>query len=301
MLALSLGMIAALIWAVHDLLARKLSQNTALLPLIAGVLGFGCVVLLGPVLLFGNFAALSRTALGLAVAAGLTFAMASGSLFRAFSLAPARIVAPVIGAYPILSLGAAALQGRPVSALDWLAVFVVFAGIAIVSITADQTVKAGQETAAHKEPNTAKISAIIWAAFSACGFAATFAISQEAVRSGSGLQMMLPVVLPLILITRVVATAIIGAAYFVQRPGIASLRGHWKLVFMMGAFDALALSLVTMAGNLLFSEYASIAASLFGVLTIVLASYFLNEKLRPVQWIGVAMVFSAIGFLTAQG
>ena len=41
MLALGLGLTAALIWAVHDLLARKLSQGAALLPIVLVVLGAG--------------------------------------------------------------------------------------------------------------------------------------------------------------------------------------------------------------------------------------------------------------------
>jgi drug/metabolite transporter (DMT)-like permease len=282
MLALSLGLAAALIWAVHDLLARKLTQGAALLPIIFLVLGSGCLVLLGPALVFGDWADLSKKAISIAVAGGCAFALASGTLFRAFSMAPARIVAPIIGAYPMLSLGSALLQGRAVTLWDWFAVVAVVLGIAVVSMTSEK----GDKT-------SSPLPAMGWAALSACGFAATFAIGQEAARQGSEL--------PVILITRLTAVTIIAALFLARRSSLQSIRGNWVVICFMGLFDAMALSLVTISGSLPFAEYAAIASSLFGVVTIILASYFLGEKLRPVQWLGVAIVFGAIGFLSAQG
>ena len=297
MLALSLGLTAALIWAVHDLLARKLSQGAALLPIILVVLASGSLILLGPALLLGDWSGLNGQVIGLAVASGLAFALASGTLFRAFSLAPARIVAPIIGAYPVLSLGSAVLQGRDVTPWEWLAVFAVVFGISIVSIGGEKGQATNTEaTSGHLtvglEPKF-PISAMGWAALSACGFAATFAIGQEAARQGSEL--------PVILIARLTAVAIIGVLFLVQRSRLASIGGNWFIVCLMGAFDAVALSLVTISGSLPFAEHATIASSLFGVVTIVLASYFLREKLNARQWLGVAIVFGAIGFLSAQG
>ena len=119
MLALGLGLTAALIWAVHDLLARKLSQGAALLPIVLVVLGAGTLALIGPVMVLGDWSALSGAALRLALAAGLAFALAIGTLYRAFSIAPARIVSPIIGAYPMLSLAIA--DGKLFSA--WMLMF----------------------------------------------------------------------------------------------------------------------------------------------------------------------------------
>lgn len=284
MLALSLGLTAALIWAVHDLLARKLSQGAALLPIILVVLGAGSVALIGPAMVWGDWAGLSGGAVRLSLAAGLAVALAIGTLYRAFSIAPARIVSPIIGSYPILSLALAAAQGRGVTAWDWMSVVAVVLGIAVVSMTAPD----GE--AAAKAPVG---QAMGWSALSACGFAATFAIGQEAARQGSEL--------PTILITRIMAFVVIGGLFVFYRGRIAGLRGNWRLICAMGAMDALALGLVTASGNLPLSEYASVASSLFGVGTILLASIFLGEKLRAVQWGGVALVFAGIGFLSAQG
>ena len=128
MLALSLGLTAAVIWAVHDLLVRKLSQGVALLPIVLVVLASGSLVLLAPALALGEWAGLSGRAIWLACAAGTTFAVAIGSLYRAFSMAPVRVVSPIIGAYPMISLSAAVAQGRPVTLWDWFSVLAVVLG-----------------------------------------------------------------------------------------------------------------------------------------------------------------------------
>lgn len=282
MLALSLGLIAALVWAVHDLLARKLSQGATLVPMVLVVLGSGTVVLALPAAVLGDWAALTPAATGLALAAGGAFAVAIGALYRAFSLAPARIVSPIIGAYPVLSLALAVAQGRAVTPWDWIAVLAVVAGIAVVSLTSDADARA-----------PSPLPAMGWSFAAACGFAATFALGQEAARQGSEL--------PTILITRAMATALIGALFLARGAGATSLRGNWRLLSAMGAFDAMALGLVTAAGNLPLAEYATIASSLFGVGTILLAARFLHERLRPLQWLGVAVVFTGIGILSAQG
>ncbi len=286
MLALSLGLTAALIWAVHDLMARKLSQGAALLPIVLLVLVSGSVVLLAPSLVLGDWTSLSVRAVLLSCAAGLTFALAIGALYRAFSMAPARIVSPIIGAYPIISLALAVAQGRSVTFADWLAVAAVVGGISIVSLTA------GGDATSDKRPQSYR-SAMGWSFLSACGFASTFAIGQEAARQASEL--------PTILITRLIAVVVIGVLFLWTRSALSSLRGNWVVLAIMGAFDVVALSLVTASGNLPRAEYASVSSSLFGVGTILLASYFLNEKLRLLQWVGVATVFGGIATLSLQG
>ncbi len=282
MLALSLGLFAALVWAVHDLLARKLSQGAALVPMVLVVLGSGTAVLVVPAAVFGNWSGMTGAGAGLALAAGIAFAVAIGALYRAFSLAPARIVSPIIGAYPVLSLVLAVAQGRAVTVWDWIAVAAVVAGIAVASLSGDDDGQA-----------PSPLPAMGWSLLSACGFAATFALGQEAARQGADL--------PAILITRAAATLLVAAVFLARDNSVAALRGNLWLLAAMGAFDALALGLVTAAGNLARAEYATVASSLFGVGTILLAAHFLGERLRPLQWLGVAVVFTGIGILSAQG
>ena len=285
MLALGFGLTAALIWAVHDLLARKVAQGAALLPILATVLGVGCIVLVPLAWALGDWSAMTAGAWRASFAGGLAFAIAIGSLYKAFSLAPVRLVSPVIGAYPLLTLIVAVAQGRTVSPVDWLAVLLIVGGIAIVAV-------ASRDDAPDLYA-ASPATAIGWAALSAVGFAATFALAQVGARMGSEL--------PVILIGRVVALAALVGLALTTANRIRPPRPQLGLLALMGAFDALALGLVTASGALPKAEYASVASSLFGVLTVVLAAWFVKEGVRLVQWLGIATVFTGIAVLGWQG
>ncbi len=285
MLALGFGLTAALIWAVHDLLARKLSQGGALLPMLVMVLGAGCAVLVPASLIAGDWAAMTAAGTAIATASGLAFALAIGALYRAFSLAPVRVVSPVIGAYPMLTLLIAHAQGREVTAGDWLAVATIVAGIAIVAIAARDDGPEGHAAG----PGVA----MGWAALSAVGFAATFALGQEATRHGSEL--------PVALIGRLVALAATLALMIRHRGSLATQRRQLGVLVLMGILDAAALGMVTASGGMPQAEYASVASSLFGVLTVLLAAWFLHEPVRRVQAVGIALVFGGIAALGLQG
>jgi uncharacterized membrane protein len=285
MLALSFGLTAAVLWALHDLLARKLSQGGPLLPILAIVMATGCAILLPVTFAVGGWAEMTGAAWVLAALSGIAIVLAMGCLYKAFSLAPVRLVSPVVGAYPMLSLGIAMLQGREVTGADWLAVLAICVGIAIVALSSRGD--AGEDYAGSPAV------ALGWATLSTIGFALTFALGQEATRQGSDL--------PVILIGRLVALALTLALLGWYKGSLAPQRGHFPVLALMGAVDAVALGLVTAAGGLDRAEYASVASSLFGVLTVLLATWFLKEGVRPVQWLGIAAIFGGIGALSLQG
>ena len=285
MLALGFGLTAALIWAVHDLLARKLSQGAALLPIVATVLWSGCLVLVPLALALGELTAMTAPAWLGAAACGIAFAVAIGSLYKAFSLAPVRLVSPVIGAYPLLTLIFAVAQGRSVGLVDWLAVLLIVIGIGIVALASR-----GDGPEHYAAPPAVALG---WAALSALGFAMTFALGQLAARAGSDL--------PVILVTRLVALGAIAALAVRARARLAPARSQLGVLSLMGVLDAAALGLVTASGSLPKAEYASVTSSLFGVLTILLAAWFLKEGVRTVQWMGIAAVFTGIAVLGLQG
>lgn len=289
MIALGFGLTAAILWAVHDLLARKLSQGAALLPILVTVMGTGCVLLVPVALAVGGWERMTGAAWGLAALSGAAIVLAMGSLYKAFSLAPVRLVSPVVGAYPMLSLGIAVLQGREVTGIDWLAVLAICIGVAIVALSTRGDAPEGYAAA--------PAVALGWACASSIGFALLFALGQEATRRGADL----PVILIGRLVALLVLLALLACVRVAQRGSPVPARGHWPVLALMGATDALALGLVTAAGGLPRAEYASVASSLFGVLTVLLATWFLKERVRPVQWIGIAAVFGGIGTLSLQG
>ncbi|HEY9038802.1 MAG TPA: DMT family transporter [Roseovarius sp.] len=278
MTSLAFGMVAALCWGLHDICVRYVSQRGGILPALTMVLIIGILILTPPALSLGDWGAMTLRATTLALAAGAMFFLAYIGLYRAFEIGPVRLVAPVIGAYPVLSVGWAALSGQAVSPDQWLAVGAVIAGVAIVGYLT----RAG-ESHGHKR------AAILWAMLGGGGFAATFALGQSAAHAGAEM--------PVILVTRAMAALMAVAAMAASGGLRLPARGALPLLGLMGLLDCIALGIVIAAAGMARPEFASVAASTFGMITVILAWAILRERMTGGQWLGVLLTFTAIGYL----
>ena len=278
MASLVFGLIAALCWGIHDICVRYVSQRGGILPALTMVLIIGTLVMAPATFFAGDWADMTARATALAVASGVAFTLAYVGLYNAFAIGPVRLVAPIIGAYPVLSVGWAALSGQFVPADQWLAVGAVITGVAIVGLLV------GEDGGSAN-----KRAAILWAMLGGAAFAATFALGQAAAHAGSEVQV--------IMVTRLAAVAL-AAALMAATSGIRlPSRGAWPLLALMGVLDCIALGIVIAAAGMARPEFASVAASTFGMITVILAWAILRERMTPGQWGGVLLTFAAIGYL----
>ncbi|MGB8813857.1 MAG: DMT family transporter [Paracoccaceae bacterium] len=281
MQSLLYGLIAALTWGLHDFCVRHLSQKLAVATMLMAVLAMGSLALSVLIVLTGSWGAIDTRSTLFALISGACYAVGCFGLFSAFSIGPVRLVAPIGGAFPVLSFALAAFFGQTIHLDQWLATCAVVAGIAVV---------ARQHEADPASQDRTK--AVLWAAVGATGFALTFAFGQIATQGGAELQ--------IILISRVTAFLIIAAWVLGNRMPLAALRPHLPLLALMGLLDVTALGFVLAAGSLAHPEFAAVASSIFGLITILLAWRFLQEPMRTLQWGGVALVFAGIAWLAAS-
>ena len=279
MSALALGLVAALCWGIHDVTVRRISQTVPLMATLLGVLVVGALFQLAAMSARGGFTALPREALIFAILAGFAFTIASSALYGAFQRGPVRIVAPVIGSFPIMAVALASLTGALITPLQWAAVVAVVAGIAIVAGFSD-------EAEDIYPPLKPTIALSILGAF---GFFATFALGQEAARLADDL--------PAIFVTRLTSVAVLLLAILLLRLPIWPGRAALPFVAIMGVLDGIALLSVLSAGDMPSAEFAVVASSVFGLVTIILARIFLSEGMTWAQWGGCLLTFSAIGYL----
>lgn len=273
-----LGLLAAFSWAVHDLCVRKVSATEGTFPSLLSVLTLGTLVVLPLTILWGDPATAPPEAYWRSIAAGAFYAIAGIGLYKALGIGPVRLVAPIIGAYPILSMAWAAYTGSPLTVLHWIAVFVVVGGVAFIATSSDEGASDGTKRAA-----------IFWSLVSGPGFAIAFAFSQSATVLADEWTMMMPM-----RITAITATLIAALAF---REGLLPRRKSLWLFLVMGTLDVIAIGGVSAAGSLPYPEFAAVAASTFGLITVVLATIFLGERMRAPQWAAVLAVFAAIGSL----
>lgn len=279
MSALTLGLIAALCWGFHDICVRFLSQKTPITACIFVVLVAGLVFHLGLMGFAGGIAAPPMQAVWPALLAGVFFVIATFGLYAAFQRGPVRLVAPVIAGYPILSVGLATWQGEATTAAQWLAVLAIVCGVAFVASLSDTSVDASPP----KGPT------VLYAMIAAIGFAGTFAFGQHAAETSSDLSATF--------VTRIMAVGLTIAVILMARQPFWPGRRAMPLLVTMGFADGIALYAVLSAGGLQDAQYAAVASSVFGLITILLAWLLLREQMTLPQWGGAALAFAGVGYL----
>ena len=276
-----LGLMAALAWGIHDILIRWVSQKSNIFSALFMVFLFGLLFQIIIVAGRGEFASIPLPAIGSILAAGISFTFAGIAIYKAFEIGPVQLVAPIVATYAIGSILLGVAQGNPLTVLQVLAVAAVFVGLYIVVSLANSS----DDT----QSNGKRSHAILWACGASIGFATTFGIGQSMVQFGPEMMM--------ILATRFVALLfLVPIMLYLKTPLFAAI-GQWKILGTMGALDAIALTAVLVSGNMPNASYASLAASLFGMVTILLAWVFLRERMTALQWVGVVITFAGIAYL----
>ncbi|NGQ90978.1 DMT family transporter [Rhodobacter sp. HX-7-19] len=277
MIALSLGLLAALCWGMHDFTIRRVGGKADVAAMFALVTLFGLIPLIPIALIAGGWGVIGTQQLLLALAAGVGTVCANIALYKAFTIGPVSLVAPICGSYPVLSVLFAIARGQEAGMQEWLAVLAVVAGVAIVA--------RGEGGAS----SGSRLAAAGWAALASVSFAVTFGLAQWSAETGAHM--------PVAAITRVTALTIALIWLLQRRPALSGLGTIWPALLMMGFLDVCAVSAITLAGGMENAEYAAVASSIFGIVTILLAWRFLKEPMRAGQWGGVALVFAGIAAL----
>ncbi|OYU39668.1 MAG: hypothetical protein CFE33_09880 [Pseudorhodobacter sp. PARRP1] len=272
-----MGLLAAVLWGLHDFTIRSIAAGADAAALYLMVLLFGGVLLLPFAALSPGWGAISAGVLGFCVITGLIYALGVYALYRAFIIGPVRLVAPICGAFPLLSVGFAVARGQEAGAVVWLASLAVLAGIAIVA--------QGESGATQGS----RRGAITWAVIAALGFAVSFEMLHQAAEQAADL--------PVTLIARVAGFAGVSVWVIWQRIDLKPAFAIWPSLLLMGALDVGGMLAVTIAGGFARPEFASVASSCFGLVTILLAWRFLHEPLTRLQAFGAVVVFGGIAVL----
>jgi len=278
------GLFAAFAWGLHDIFVRLVSQKTNVFSALLIVLFIGFFFQGGLIALRGEINSVPAQALWPLLFAGITFTTASIGLYKAFEIGPVQLVAPIVATFSILSILWGVLKGNPLTLLQSLAVLIVFLGLYIVVSLAN--------TQDETHSNGKKIHAILWAAFASISFALTFGIGHSMVSYAPELMT--------IAITRLIAALVLLIIMLIMRIQLFSALDQWKVLTVIGLLDAAAITAVVYAGTLENASYAALSASLFGVVTILIAWAFLRERMVLLQWFGVALTFIGVAYLGAS-
>jgi drug/metabolite transporter (DMT)-like permease len=288
--AILLGVAAALAWGIHDFLIRFLSRSLGSLQAVLIVLVAGAGVLAVAMLAVGEPLRYKPEAMWMLALSGVTYALAARWLYDAFRIGPITLVAPIIGAYPVLVMIWATMTGRQFTGIDLLSVAGIMAGVALVSRFANQPSDDDDEQAPAEPPGQSRVRAITISLLSGACYAASFVSGQAAGAMVGEMSTSL--------IARLFAITVVLLMSAADRGSFAGLRKSWPILLLMGTLDVLALTAVVAAGHYPGAELGTVVASCFGAVTVALAVVVLKERLHALQFLGMILILAGIASIT---
>lgn len=282
--AVMLGVLAALNWSLHDVLARGLAQRVGPFRMAALVMIFGGLALTGYVLWTGTVWQAPREAWIESLLLGIAYGCGVGGLFKALSLGPISVVGPVTASYPILVVLWGMLHGLAPTLLQWAAVAAALGGAAVV-------MRAGHPDGGLNAVIPGKLKVLAaFCVLSGLGYASAIVLSQSAAVSMGEIEATW--------VSR--ASALLPILPFLAaetRPAPLRPR-HWLAILAMGIFDVIGVAAVAASGHLPGKEFAAIGISAYGGIVVLLAMIVLKEKVTAGQWGGIALLAAGVATLS---
>jgi drug/metabolite transporter (DMT)-like permease len=282
----ALALLSSLLWGTSDFLggtaSRRLPVTTVVLSSQAWAL-----VLLVPLALLAGPGRLGDVAPP-AVAAGLVGPAALLAFYRALAVGTMGVVAPVAALGVVVPVAAGLVAGEAPSAVQLVGIAVAVVGVVLAS---------GPELRGG-EPGGAQ--SLVLALGSAAGFGAVFVLLARGAERGGGGVGAVVLVLVAMRLTSVTALVLLRA---LRRSGPraprSALRGALPVLAVVGLFDVGANGAFAVASQSGLVSVTSVLASLYPVVTGVLAWRLAAERLEPPQWWGVGLAMTGVVLLAA--
>lgn len=259
-----LALLASVVWGLADFLGGHTSRRmpTALVMLWSQAVGLLCILL---VLAAGGWRT-PGSYLWWGVAAGLFGILGTGFFYRALALGTMSIVAPIAGTGLVVPVVAGLGAGERPSVLALAGIVLAALGVVLAS---------GPELRGEGVRRTS----VIYACCAAVGFGGALALIP---RAGDGRWAMTTATMT------VVSLALVLAYVLARPPAAPGFAGTDPApVVAIGVLNVAAVSLYAVSSSLGLVAVVSVLASLYPVVTVILAQLVYRERLRGIQLAGV--------------
>ena len=275
---LALG--AALAWGVSDFMGGVASRRLPLLwvLLFTQFVGFAIVM---PFALVRGAPPFDVNAVLAAVLGSLSGLVGIAGLYRAIALGVGSIAAPISATGAALPVLFGLARGEPTSTLQEVGMACALAGVIAASRT-------GQEQA-HLGPN-ARLG-IACAVVAAFGFGGFFILLHEASTQD---------VLWAVAVQRATGFLVLALLVLVRRPPLAMRWRDLPTLALVGSLDQLANVLYGFASTLGLVSLSAVLASLYPMVTVILARVVLDERISRVQTSGVALALTGVALVAGH-
>jgi len=285
-----LALAASVLWGSSDfgggLMSRRVHPSAAVL--ISQAIALAGLLLLRP------FVALpSGSYLLLGATAGVVGTLSLASFYRAMAQAPLSLVAPITAAGTAIPVLVGLARGESLSLIQGAGIAVTLAGVILACgpefLRGDpggRPPEAAERAGAHGAPGRRK--AVIFAILAAIGFGIAYTLLALAVGSGS--------LYGTLLLQRIGGLVVLGPIVLAGRilSQVRLTLGRLAALGAIGISDIVANGSYALAASRGDLAVAAVLASLYPVVTALLARGLLAERLRTVQSIGVIAALGGV-------
>jgi drug/metabolite transporter (DMT)-like permease len=278
-LAIALGIAASVSWGVADFIGGIQSRR---MPVVAVVLGsqLSGLALVGVIVAvrgkappggdFAIYAALSSVG-GII---GLT------AFYKALSIGAMGVVAPLSSTAAVIPLVVGLASGDTLSALQASGIALAISGVVLAS----------REASDEAKGSTAVAKGAGYALLSALGFGWFFVAIAQASEAD---------VMWAVCVNRTVSALLLTAALLVTRPRLGLKLGDVRILVIIGVLDTGANGFFAVASTKGLVSVVAVLASLYPIVTVVLARFVLHERLHAIQRIGAAAALAGVALISA--
>ncbi len=287
MLGIAYALCSSLAWGISDFMGGVQTRRLALLRVMivsqpAGLAGIALAVAIAahsPPSLSRLVPVMVGGVLGLA---GLA------SFYRALSIGKMSIVAPIASLGVCLPVLAGIIDGERPAGVQLVGIVAAIIGVILVSREPQPTPRAGTQSS-DADARATRMS-ILLALVAAVGFG-SFAVG---LRSSARAD-----VLWAVLAGRGAGVAVLVGIFLVRRPARAQVPVPVATLAIVGLLDLAANGLYAVATRHGLLSVIAVAASLYPLVTVLLARVLLGERVQRIQEIGIAAAVAGIALIAA--
>ena len=281
-----LGLLTALTWGGSDFIARFSTHRIGTLRTMLYMQLFGLILLSLGLPWFGGFGHLADGSgwqpWAWGALAGCINAISTLALYRSFEIGKLSVVAPLSASYPALTVTLSLFTGERLTLMRAAGIVCTLMGVALVA--------GGEKTPDEDDPEAVKRSGkgIGAAIFSGVGFGFLFWLLGLRIVPRVG-------AVQTVWLIRLTSVLLVAVVILVAKQPIRLPRTNvrWMTVGM-GALDTSAFVLSNRGMQLEQVAVVSVLGSLYGAVTVGLASLFLREHVSQWQLAGIVTLFTGI-------
>lgn len=280
-MAALLALLSSAMWGSADYLGGKLSRRRHVLVVLGGSQAIGLLAMLLAATLTGSWDT-PRDYAGWAVLASLSGASGLLLYYRALAIGTMGVVSPIAALGVLVPLAVGLAQGEQLSALQMLGIVLALVGVVAAS---------GPEV--HGDAG-------LLPALLAGGAALFLGLSMVAIARGSEVSVVMTMT-----VMRLNTVCLLGVVLLVLRRAV--LAGGSVVVSRTELPGFAAVGLLDVGANLTFGlastmgllALVSVFGSLYPLATILLARFVDDERLRPIQQLGVGLALAGVAAISA--